>query len=51
MLSGQRKIPKNCPSLESMAALEFAGIRGCLQEVNAAAAEIEKAFRERRDLN
>ncbi len=51
MLSGTRKIPKNCPSIESMAALEFAGIQGYLKEVNAAVAEIEKAFRERPDKN
>ena len=50
-LAGTIKLPENCPSVESAAWLEFAGIRGYLQEVNAAAAEIEKAFRDRRGVN
>ena len=51
ILAGTIKLPENCPSVESGAWLAFAGIRGYLQEVNAAAAEIEKAFRERPDQN
>ena len=51
ILSGTRRMPEGCPSIESMAGLAFAGIREKLEEVNAAAAGIEKAFRERHDLN